>query len=205
MQILTLIFHLGILFSAFAFLWFWIQLALVIILPDQVKIPIRYFLQLLQSLFLGVLVLKFVFNEHGSLTISSQLVLSLLTYFLYLLRNIKTAQQTVHIQIYSSLYQKLKMKNDWEWAVALISIAVTTVWVFYPIALDSVFTNWFYNQTHELINVPIIGWLFKVAGFFFLIATLVRFLSALSWMLRGRTTAPEIDDENKFDDFEELK
>ena len=108
MQILTLIFHLGILFSAFAFLWFWIQLALVIILPDQVKIPIRYFLQLLQSLFLGVLVLKFVFNEQGSLTISSQLVLSLLTYFLYLLRNIKTAQQTVHIQIYSSYTRNLK-------------------------------------------------------------------------------------------------
>jgi hypothetical protein len=205
MNILTHIFHLGVLFSAFAFLWFWIQLLLVLILPEQYKIPIRYFLQLLQSLFLGVLVLKFVYKNEGNLQFGGMLILSLITYFLYLLRNLRSTKHSIQFKVYSNLYKNLKMKNDWEWAVALISLTITIFWVFYPVALDSVVTNWFYRETHELINVAIIGWIFKIAGFFFLIGTLFRFITALAWMFNGSQKNKPNPGNQEYDDFEELK
>ena len=205
MNALSLIFQLGVLFSAFAFIWFWLQLLLMIILPENIRTQFRYFLQLLQSLFLGVLVLKFVANVEGSLTVNSMLILSLITYFLYLLRNIRSEQNAVQVQLYTNLYKKVKMKNEWELAVALISISITILWVFFPVALESVVTQWFYEQTQDLIDIPIIGWIFKLAGFFFLLATLVRFLAAITWMLRGPKSKAPKRDADEFDDFEEIK
>ena len=205
MKALSLIFQLGVLFSAFAFIWFWLQLLLMIVLPENVRTQFRYFLQLLQSLFLGVLVLKFVAKEEGSLTVNGMLVLSLITYFLYLLRNLRSEQNAMQVQLYTNLYKKVKMKNEWELAVALISISITILWVFFPVALDSVVTQWFYEQTQDLIKIPIIGWIFKLAGFFFLLATLVRFLAAITWMLRGPKSKHPKRDAEDFDDFEEIK
>jgi hypothetical protein len=205
MNALSHIFHLGVLFSAFAFIWFWLQLLLMFLLPEGIRMQLRYFLQLLQSLFLGVLVLKFVDKEEGSLTLNGMLVLSLITYFLYLLRNLRSERNAMQLQLYTNLYKKVKMKNEWELAVALISISITILWVFFPVALDSVVTQWFYEQTHDLIQIPIIGWIFKLAGFFFLLATLIRFLAAITWMLRGpKSKLPERDSDD-FDEFEEIK
>jgi hypothetical protein len=205
MNVLSHVFHLGVLFSAFAFIWFWLQLLLMFLLPEGIRMQLRYFLQLLQSLFLGVLVLKFVAKEEGSLTVNGMLVLSLITYFLYLLRNLRSKRNAMQFQLYTNLYKKVKMKNEWELAVALISISITILWVFFPVALDSVVTQWFYEQTHDLIQIPIIGWIFKLAGFFFLLATLIRFLAAITWMLRGpKSKLPERDSDD-FDEFEEIK
>ena len=205
MKALSLIFQLGVLFSAFAFIWFWLQLLLMIILPENIRTQFRYFLQLLQSLFLGVLVLKFVAKEEVSLTVNTMLILSLITYFLYLLRNLRSEQNAMQVKLYTNLYKKVKMKNEWELAVALISISITILWVFFPVALDSVVTQWFYEQTQDLIKIPIIGWIFKLAGFFFLLATLVRFLAAITWMLRGPKSKAPKRDADEFDDFEEIK
>jgi hypothetical protein len=205
MNVLSHVFHLGVLFSAFAFIWFWLQLLLMFLLPEGIRMQLRYFLQLLQSLFLGVLVLKFVDKEEGSLTLNGMLVLSLITYFLYLLRNLRSERNAMQVQLYTNLYKKVKMKNEWELAVALISISITILWVFFPVALDSVVTQWFYEQTHDLIQIPIIGWIFKLAGFFFLLATLIRFLAAITCMLRGPKSKLPERDSNNFDEFEEIK
>jgi 1-acyl-sn-glycerol-3-phosphate acyltransferase len=96
------------------------------------------------------------------------------------------------------------MKNEWEWAVALISLTITILWVFYPLALESPVTQWFYVQTHTLINTPVLGWIFKIAGFFFLLATLIRFLAAITWVLNPKKTTQASDAED-FDPFEEIK
>lgn len=203
MKILSLIFHLGVLFSAFAFLWFWLQLLLFIALPEGIRNQIRYFLQLMQSLFLGTLVLKFIQMEDGVLAINGTLVLTMMTYFLYLIRNIQSEEKRIQVQFYSNIYKKLKTKNNWEWAVALISLGVTIIWVFYPMALDSVVTNWFYIQTHDVMEVPILGWIFKIAGFFFLLATLFRFIAALRWIIE-RPTGKVKSKDQEYDDYEEL-
>ena len=204
MNAFTLIFKLGVLFSAFAFLWFWIKLLIYALLPSTFVNQVRYFLQLMHSLFLGVLVLKFVVKEQGSLRFDFLMIISLVTFFLYLLRNIRSSQNPVQVRFYNNLYPSIKMRNDWEWVVACITLIITIFWIFFPIALESRITNWFYTQTNSLIEVPVLGWIFKIAGFFFLLGTLLRFIIAIRWMLFGGAPEPS-KDENKFDDFEEIK
>jgi hypothetical protein len=159
----------------------------------------------MQALFLGVLVLKFVEKEEGVLAFSGMLFLSLFTYFIYLLRNLRTAKKAKRLQVYSNLHKNLAMKNEWEWAVAFIALAVTILWVFYPIALRSVATQWFYEQAHDLINVPFIGWMFKIAGFFFVIATVFRFVGGIRSLFSKRSSTSIDQDADGFDSYEEIK
>jgi hypothetical protein len=201
MKTLEFIFKLGILFAAFAFLWFWIQLLVVVVIPNSIRLQTRYFLQLLQSLFLGSLVLKFLYMEIPYGSMDPLIFVGLLTYFLYLIRNIKSNTAMMQVKVYSNLYEKLKTKNHWEWTVALISLTITTLGIFYPDAFESQTTLWFYRQTQSLMKTPILGWIFKIFGFFFVLGTLFRFLGALIWLVSPKRAANSTE---KFDDFEEL-
>lgn len=203
MKVFELIFQMGILFSAFAFLWFWIQLLLVFVIPVSIRLPLRYFLQLLHSLFLGTLVLKFLQMENPPLNFNGYLALGMMTYFLYLIRNIRSRSARMRVEVYSNIYSKLKTKNEWEWTLALLSVAITLLWVQYPDTLDGGTTGWFYRQTHSLMEVPILGWIFKLFGFFFVVGTFFRFLGALAWLISPKRNQAPRDDE-RFDEFEEL-
>ena len=125
----------------------------------------------------------------------------LITYFLYLIRNIKSNTSLLQVKVYSNVYEKLKVKNQWEWTVALISLTITSVGIFYPDAFESQTTLWFYRQTQSLMKTPILGWIFKIFGFFFVLGTLFRFLGALIWLVSPKSAANSTE---KFDDFEEL-
>lgn len=198
MNALSLLFHLGVLFSAFAFLWFWIQLLIHTIWPSNPKF--KYFLKLLHSLFLGTLVLKFLQETNRGLEFNGLLLLALLTYFLYLIKNIQA--QNKRIQVYSNLIPNSKAINEWEWTVAWISLFLTTLWIFYPTILNSSVSQWFYDETSWLIQIPIIGWFFKIAGFFFMLGMLLRFVFAFLYLLQPKK--PIQKNEDAFDDYEEL-
>ncbi len=203
MKVLELLFQLGILFSAFAFLWFWIQLLLVFLVPMNVRLQLRYFLQLLHSLFLGALVLKFMQMENPPLGFNAVLGIGMLTYFLYLIRNIRSRDAMMRVEVYANFVEQLKTKNEWEWTLAFISVGISLLWVAYPSALDSAATLWFYQQTKYLMEIPVLGWIFKIFGFFFVIGTLFRFLRAALWLMNPKPKTRSTENEG-FDDFEEL-
>jgi hypothetical protein len=203
MKVLELLFQLGILFSAFAFLWFWIQLLLVFLVPMNVRLQLRYFLQLLHSLFLGALVLKFMQMENPPLGFNAVLGIGMLTYFLYLIRNIRSRDAMMRVEVYANFVEQLKTKNEWEWTLAFISVGISLLWVAYPSALDSAATLWFYQQTKYLMDIPVLGWIFKIFGFFFVIGTLFRFLRAVLWLMNPKPKTRSTENEG-FDDFEEL-
>ena len=203
MKVLELLFQLGILFTAFAFLWFWIQLLLVFLVPMNVRLQLRYFLQLLHSLFLGALVLKFMQMENPPLGFNAVLGIGMLTYFLYLIRNIRSRDALMRVEVYANFVEQLKTKNEWEWTLAFISVGISLLWVAYPSALDSAATLWFYQQTKYLMDIPVLGWIFKIFGFFFVIGTLFRFLRAVLWLMNPKPKTRSTENEG-FDDFEEL-
>ena len=182
METLKLIFQLGVLFSAFAFVWFWVKLLIILLAPPNYRNNIRYFLQLMYSLFLGTLVLKFFLTDEPISEQLDFLLLSLLIYFLYLIRNIGSPQRKFMFQMNNQVIEQLKTKAEWEWTVAILSLMVTVVWVFYPVPLDSRATVWYYERTNDVIAFPVIGWFFKIAGIFFVIATILRFMAGLTYL-----------------------
>lgn len=127
----------------------------------------------------------------------------MLTYFLYLIRNIRSRDAMMRVEVYANFVEKLKTKNEWEWTLAFISVGISLLWVVYPSALDSAATLWFYEQTKSLMGIPVLGWIFKIFGFFFVIGTLIRFLSAVLWLLSPRPNT-RTNENDRFDDFEEL-
>lgn len=200
MKIATLLINLGVLFTAFAFLWFWIKLMLVFLVPDNIRTRVRYFLQLMQSLFLGALVLRFLKEQGHALNFNPYVVTALVTYFLYLIRNVYSEKRMLQIKVYSNLYQQLKTKNDWEWTVALVSIALTLASLAYPVSVDSLATAWFYQETQSIIEMPILGSIFKILGFFFILGVSLRMLWSIQQLLRPK----QKDREEEYDDFEEV-
>lgn len=200
MKIATLLINLGVLFTAFAFLWFWIKLMLVFLVPDNIRTRVRYFLQLMQSLFLGALVLRFLKEQGHALNFNPYVVTALVTYFLYLIRNVYSEKRMLQIKVYSNLYQQLKTKNDWEWTVALVSIALTLASLAYPASVDSLATAWFYQETQSIIQMPILGSIFKILGFFFILGVSLRMLWSIQQLLRPKHK----DREEEYDDFEEV-
>ena len=200
MKIATLLINLGVLFTAFAFLWFWIKLMLVFLVPDNIRTRVRYFLQLMQSLFLGALVLRFLKEQGHALNFNPYVVTALVTYFLYLIRNVYSEKRMLQIKVYSNLYQQLKTKNDWEWTVALVSIALTLASLAYPASVDSLATAWFYQETQSIIEMPILGSIFIILGFFFIIGVSLRMLWSIQQLVRPK----QKDREEEYDDFEEV-
>jgi hypothetical protein len=49
--------------------------------------------------------------------------------------------------------------------------------------------------------VPLLGWVFRISGLFFVIGTILRFVSALFWIVKRPKKKIEPEE---FDDFEEL-
>lgn len=201
MKVLSLLFHLGVVFAGFAFLWFWIELLIKLVLPLKIRVPSKYILKLLKSLFLGTLVLKFNLMQEGSLAFNTSLTVSLLAYFLYMIRSIKNENSRFKVKINSNMQARVKTNVKLEWSIAFSSLLVTLIWLFYPKMLDSATTEWFYTKTHYLLSVPLLGWVFRISGLFFVIGTILRFVSALFWIVKR--PKKKIDPE-EFDDFEEL-
>lgn len=200
MKIITLLFNLGILFTAFAFLWFWLKFFLVFLVPETIRTRVRYFLQLLQSLFLGALVLRFLKEEGHDLNVNPYVVIALGTYFLYLIRNIHSEKRMVQIQVYSNLYKQLKTKNDWEWTVAFVSLGLTVASIAFPSTIDGVASAWFYEETQGIIEMPFLGSVFKILGFFFILGLAFRMLRSIQNLLQPK----QKEKPEGFDDFEEV-
>lgn len=201
MKVLVLLFHLGVLFAGFAFLWFWMELLLKLVLPLKIRVPSKYILKLLKSLFLGTLVLKFNQMQEGDLAFNASLFVSMLAYFLYLIRGIKNENSRLQVKFNSNLQPKVKNNVKLEWSIAFLSVAITMLWTYFPKILDSATTEWFYTQTHYFLSVPLLGWVFRLSGLFFVIGTIVRFASGLYWIV---SKPKKKQDPNTFDDFEEL-
>jgi ascorbate-specific PTS system EIIC-type component UlaA len=96
---------------------------------------------------------------------------------------------------------RVKTNVKLEWSIAFSSLLVTLIWLFYPKMLDSATTEWFYTKTHYLLSVPLLGWVFRISGLFFVIGTILRFVSALFWIVKRPKKKIE---PKEFDDFEEL-
>jgi hypothetical protein len=77
-----------------------------------------------------------------------------------------------------------------------------------------VVANWFHERIIELETTLLLGFIFKIVGFFFLISMLLKMLNALLYIFTGKplmeinsliTKGKTRSKEDKFDDFEEVE
>jgi hypothetical protein len=100
-----------------------------------------------------------------------------------------------------------------EIVLIIISVALFISLLYFPQYASNAIANWFHESIIDLETTVLIGFIFKIIGFFFLISMIFKMMNALLYFISGRVFLEfnsKVKKENnkrthdKFDDFEEV-
>jgi hypothetical protein len=127
----------------------------------------------------------------------------------------KLQQNEQRIQLMSSFTQGMKdVPFNRRWEIALIFLSVLTFigLVCYPQFSENAIAKWFQRSIIDIEETVIIGFIFKIIGFFFLIGLFFKMLNALNFIISGKPMvnvragfgSKKASNEDSFDDYEEI-
>lgn len=214
MDLLNLIFRLGVLFAIYGFLWFFIELGLTFLRAGRQKtIGENYLIKSVKYLFLVNVTFLFCLDLNKndvSFFNAMPSAIVLLTYF------IGKLQQQQRLQFFGQLNTPISGPNDFNLKTEVIlivaSIALFIGFLFFPQFASNNIANWFKSSILDIESTVIIGFIFKIIGFLFLLGMIMKMINAINYIISGK---PVIDiktnfnskakkGEDKFDDFEEI-
>lgn len=211
MNIFNIIFNLGVLFAVYGFIWFFIDLLMKFIVNNRKqKTSEIYFTKAIKYIFLANV--TFLFGLENNQINWQNLALSGLILLLYFIEKLqKNEKQAVLINQFNGLGNLGKNKvfnRKAEIIVISISTAFYSTLIFLPELADNPISTWFYNEIINIENLPLIGFIFKVIGFFFLLGILIKITNSFMYLLSGssynKNDSDNQDHDNSFDEYEEI-
>jgi hypothetical protein len=220
MNLLKFAFLMGVMFAAFGFLWGFVRLLIALLRPKHFEKTIieEYSIKTLQYFFLIDVTFLFCLNhiESGSI-LPYELYTGALILIVYFVGKLQNRQKRSTL-FKASLGESMKFLSPVfnlkaEIGVILFGIGMFIFFIFYPDFALNPISNWFYESIIGIEEAPIIGFIFKVIGFFILLSILNRLINGVFYLVSGKplvTTQMHVnnditkDDSSKFDDFEEL-
>ena len=212
MEIFDLIFDLGVLIAIYSFIWFFIDLAVTLLVSGRKRTDEEvYLIRAIKYLFLVNVV--FTFSGSGIDEIHyAQLIpcgIILLIYFFGKLQR-KQKQQALFQQL--SNFSVFRFNLKYEVLLIVLSMSLFLTFVFFPDYASNNIAKWFETNIRDINRTLIFGFIFKIVGFFFLLNMTMKMINSLNYILSGK---PLIDfktfvktekrsSEDQFDDFEEL-
>jgi hypothetical protein len=215
MDLLNLIFRLGVLFAIYGFLWFFIELGLTFLRSGRQKtMGENYLIKSVKYLFLVNVTFLFCLDlnqNNVSFYNAMPSAIVLVTYFIG-----KLQQQQQRLQLFGQINAQIPQTNDFNLKTEIIlivaSIALFIGFLFFPQYASNNIANWFKSSILDIESTVIIGFIFKIIGFFFLLGMIMKMINAINYIISGK---PVVDiktnfnsnskkDEDKFDDFEEI-
>ena len=220
MQIIELVFKIGVLLAIYGFIWFFINLLISLLTGGRKKtISEVYFTKGVKSIFLvNVLFLYGLDSNQNEIDWFNMIVSGLILLLYFIGQMQKDQQQAAMMDRFSgmlSVISKTRFNRKAEIIVVTIAFLVYTFFFFFPEFAKNPIAQWFYQQVTGLEKTPIIGFIFKLIGFFFLLGILLKITNGIMFLISGkpimnvsgsfktRNSRKENDDD--FDDFEELK
>ena len=214
MDLLNLIFKLGVLFSIYGFLWFFIDLGLTFLAGGRKRTTAEIYL--LKGIKYAFLVnVTFLFSvdlnkHHINFYNLMPSALILITYFIGMLQQ-KTRQQVFMGQfVKSQTAVGINIKSE----IFLITLCSFLFFglLWYPQFAENAVALWFQKSILDIESTVIIGFIFKIIGFFFLLGMIFKMLNAVNYLISGkplfdiksRFSNMNKKDDTHFDDFEEL-
>lgn len=215
MDLLNLIFRLGVLFAIYGFLWFFIELGLTFLRASRPKTIVEnYLIKSVKYLFLVNVTFLFCLDlnqNNVSFYNAMPSAIVLVTYFIG-----KLQQQQQRLQLFGQINAQIPQRSDFnlktEIVLIIVSIALFIGFLFFPQYASNNIANWFKSSILDIESTVIIGFIFKIIGFFFLVGMILKMINAINYIISGK---PVVDiktnfqtksnkDEDKFDDFEEI-
>jgi hypothetical protein len=214
MELLNIIFSMGVLFAIYSFIWLFIELGLALLHSGKPKTMFEeYLVKTIKYLFLSDVTFLFCTDsENGELSTYRLLVISLvlLTYFMGKLQ--KEQNKKLFLSNRHSVYQHNLFDIRAEYILIVGSLLLFTCFIFYPNLASNPISLWFRSTITDIEETAFVGSIFKAIGFFFLIGMILKMLNGVMYLLSGRPfiqasshfNFSKYRREKDFDDFEEV-
>ena len=215
MDLLNLIFRLGVLFAIYGFLWFFIELGLTFLRASRPKTIVEnYLIKSVKYLFLVNVTFLFCLDLNQNNVSFYNVMPSAIVLVTYFIGKLQRQQQ--QLQLFGQINAQIPQRNDFnlktEIVLIIVSIALFIGFLFFPQYASNNIANWFKSSILDIESTVIIGFIFKIIGFFFLVGMILKMINAINYIISGK---PVVDiktnfksnsnkDEDKFDDVEEI-
>jgi hypothetical protein len=217
LELINLIFRLGVLFAIYGFLWFFIELGLKLLIGGRKRtLGEIYLIKTVKYLFLVNVTFLFCLeqlDEPGFQVNYLSLAPSFIILMVYFLGKLQQKEQ--RIQLMTNFTQGLNdvpFHRNWEIGLLVVSAMAFVGFVFFPQYSENGISRWFQRSILDIENTVLIGFIFKVIGFFFLTGLFVKMLNALNFIISGKPMVnvrtsmgtKKNPSDDSFDDFEEI-
>ncbi len=207
MKFIEIVFRIGVILAIFSFIWGLIKIGFTIVrggLP--LSYPASLALKALQFFIIVAVTILFCTDNAGDSTYNTLVTgLILLMYFVGKIQNTRIISMMVQIQG-KTFGDNARPKMGLEIGLVVLNMAVFTFFVLEPQFAENSVSRWFYTTITDIEKTPIFGFIFKIIGFFFTLAILMRMMNAIGFILSGKAFEKKKSRNNDqhFDDFEEL-
>ena len=208
MDILKLTFQLGVFFAIYSFIWFFIEFGFKIMTSGLVTgILHNYLIKAIKYLFLVNVIFLFATGENETTVIDKKsLIPVFFILLLYFLGKFQKNQNTN--ALFSRMgVQSPKVQFNSRYEVILISLSFLAFGflVFEPNVANNAIARWFKESIIDIESTAIIGFIFKVIGFFFLLNILTKTINSFQYIISKLTSVKSGHSQDQFDDFEEVE
>ena len=216
MELINLIFRLGVLFSIYGFLWFFIDLILKMLVGGRTRTIVEvYLIKSIKYLFLVNVTFLFCLDINQQDVTLKNLLPSAIILLMYFIGKFQQKQKQISLMGSfgnESFNEGFNIRAE----IALITAAILLFisFIYFPQYASNGVANWFRESIIDLETTVLIGFIFKVIGFFFLVGMIIKMVNAVIYILSGQ---PFIDIQTSinsgkqkrksddFDDFEEVE
>ncbi len=214
MDLLNLIFRLGVVIAIFGFLFGLFEIGLSILRGARPKSDVEeYLIKGIKYVFLVNVSFLFCYDISGAQLSIYNGILTALILTIYFIGKIQSQQQRMVMfqMMGNAMFQPKKAFNiKAEIFIIALSMAVFGALFFFPELASNNASLWFHESIVDIQDTPVFGFIFKVIGFFFMLTILIRLFSSFTFLLSGKAfskaTNPESKGNNQqFDDYEEIE
>ena len=216
MELISLLFRLGVLFAIYGFIWFFIDAFIRLLTSGRKRNKIEYYLiKSAKYLFLVNVLVLFCLNKTKTEITFINIAPTLSIFCIYLIGRLQNDERKSMIQL--SFFGKQTNNSDAksnfnrrnEIVLIIGALIAFVVLVFNADYAKNNIAEWFYTSIIDIEETAIIGYIFKFIGLIFLISMIFKMIGAISYILNG---GPMIDaksriknkKDDEFDDYEEV-
>ncbi len=216
MELISLLFRLGVLFAIYGFIWFFIDAFIRLLTSGRKRNKIEYYLiKSAKYLFLVNVLVLFCLNKTKTEITFINIAPTLSIFCIYLIGRLQNDERKSMIQL--SFFGKQTNNSDAksnfnrrnEIVLIIGALIAFVVLVFNADYAKNNIAEWFYTSIIDIEETAIIGYIFKFIGVIFLISMILKMIGAISYILNG---GPMIDaksriknkKDDEFDDYEEV-
>jgi hypothetical protein len=216
MELISLLFRLGVLFAIYGFIWFFIDAFIRLLTSGRKRNKIEYYLiKSAKYLFLVNVLVLFCLNKTKTEITFINIAPTLSIFCIYLIGRLQNDERKSMIQL--SFFGKQTNNSDAtsnfnrrnEIILIIGALIAFVILAFNADYAKNNIAEWFYTSIIDIEETAIIGYIFKFIGLLFLISMIFKMIGALSYIING---GPMIDvksriknkKDDEFDDYEEV-